>query len=54
MTINKPQHGGARTGAGRPPADNPAKMRSFRMNDEQWQIFQERGGIKWLKSLLKK
>jgi len=49
---NKPTHGGARNGAGRPTVEDKAKMRTMRLTDAEYAKYKLLGGIKWLKSLL--
>ena len=51
MTTNK--HGGTRIGAGKPKATTPTKLRSIRLNDDDWVKFREIGGVKWLRRMIK-
>ena len=45
--------GGKQPGAGRPPADNPAKhIVKARLTDEQYAKWLELGGSRWLKRML--
>jgi len=45
--------GGKREGAGRPPADNPAKhIVKARLTDEQYAHWLEIGASRWLKRML--
>lgn len=41
--------GGYRTGAGRPEIDNPAKNRTIRLTDNEYQSYKDLGGADWLK-----
>lgn len=50
---HKPK-GGARPNAGRPKVADPAKNRTFKMNDADWLKFKAAGGVKWLRDVLSK
>lgn len=42
-------HGGSRPGAGRPKSDEPARPRSIRLTDTEWQQLQGLGGADWIR-----
>lgn len=55
--MNGPkQHGGARKGAGRKPAEQAeaTQPKSIRLKPSHWAKFQALGGIAWLRNLLDK
>jgi len=44
--------GGKREGAGRPHTDKPAIRRTIRLTDEDFELFNKKGGVKWLREQL--
>jgi hypothetical protein len=52
MQQSKTPKGGAREGAGRPPATDPKQTHGIRTTGKQWETFQAQGGNKWLCALL--
>jgi hypothetical protein len=52
--IEWPEHGGTREGAGRKAASGePAKSRTIRLTDSEWQQLQGLGGADWIRMALK-
>lgn len=45
--------GGKREGSGRPKLESPAKKRTIRLSDDDYMLFMELGGVKWLRLVLK-
>lgn len=50
--MTKPPRGGARPNAGRPTLAEPAKNRTIRLTDADWQKFKSLGGVAWLKEMI--
>lgn len=44
--------GGSREGSGRPLSENPAKNRTIRLNDADYQNYKALGGADWLKNAI--
>lgn len=50
--INQTPRGGARPGAGRKPVEAPAKPRSIRLTDADYEQLKSLGGADWIKQQL--
>lgn len=54
MTDARQSNGGARPGAGRPPAPNPVVPVNIRMTRDQREKLRKLGGAKWIREQINK